>query len=238
MHAKSLVRKILLRFGLEVKRAARPAGLSANGYGGNQWDFAPLRPASLNPDLIVDVGVAWGTPELYDAFPEAKLLLIEPVKEFNEKIRELVKSRSYKLVNVAVGDCDGDLPLHINTDRPHQSSLHRRSLHDGTTRQVKVARIDDIAGSESAERILLKIDVEGGEVAALLGATQTLRRSVCVFVEVNMGYMFDAPRNPLPEVNKLLNDSGFTLFCVMDAAIQKSQGLMRVSKVDLCYVRA
>ena len=234
---KSAAKRFLLNFGLDVRRAKRPVHPNSIGYGGNQWDFSPLQPASLDPDLVVDVGVAWGTPELYEAFPSARLLLVEPIVEFNQKIEELVAKRDYKLVNIAAGESTGDFLLHFNADRPHQSSLHKRSLHDGTTRKVELAPIDEIVGDEKGERIVLKIDVEGGEVEALRGATNTLHRSVCVFVEVNMGYMFDAPRNPLPEVTNILSAHGFTLFQVMDAAIEKSQGLMSVSKVDLCYIR-
>ena len=41
------------------------------------------------PRTVIDVGVEAGTPELYRAFPDADLLLVEPMEEWRDHLYRL-----------------------------------------------------------------------------------------------------------------------------------------------------
>ncbi len=43
--------------------------------------FATLRANGLTPQTVFDIGVAQGTPWLYDAFPDAFYYLVDPTRE-------------------------------------------------------------------------------------------------------------------------------------------------------------
>jgi len=43
--------------------------------------FSQLKKLQFIPGTIIDVGVAWGTPDLYEAFPASKFYLVEPLKD-------------------------------------------------------------------------------------------------------------------------------------------------------------
>ena len=47
--------------------------------------FRHVKSLGFQPSLIVDVGAADGTPELYNAYPGAKFILIEPLIELKSK---------------------------------------------------------------------------------------------------------------------------------------------------------
>ena len=56
-------------------------------------------------NTLIDIGVGpMGTPELYDLFPNAKLLLIDPLSESSAYIDEHLKQRDVTFYNCGVGD--------------------------------------------------------------------------------------------------------------------------------------
>jgi hypothetical protein len=68
-----------------AKAAASAAGLEVHRSGYSRtWStlFARMMRLGLNPGTVIDAGVARGTPDLHQAFPQAHLLLIEPVNEY------------------------------------------------------------------------------------------------------------------------------------------------------------
>ena len=43
----------------------------------------------FSPTTIIDVGVAFGSPGLYQSFPDSKFLLIEPLVEFEHILKDM-----------------------------------------------------------------------------------------------------------------------------------------------------
>lgn len=50
----------------------------------------------LRPRTVIDVGVAEGTPWLYEAWPDAALVLIDPSRESLPHRKQILSSRSGK----------------------------------------------------------------------------------------------------------------------------------------------
>jgi hypothetical protein len=53
--------------------------------------FDHLKNVGFQPETIIDVGVARGTIDIYDAYPDAYYVLIEPVEEFKPDLVDLLK---------------------------------------------------------------------------------------------------------------------------------------------------
>ena len=64
----------------------------------NSKEAYQLKDNGFNPYTIIDVGVAKGTPDLYDVFPDSFFYLIEPLKEFESDLIKIL--RTLKLENI------------------------------------------------------------------------------------------------------------------------------------------
>ena len=140
---------------------------------------------------IVDVGVLEGTPALYDAFPEAKLILVEALPMYEESCRRLVAGRSESEIHMcAVGANDGSTVIHYYPGRPATSSLLERNKDRGLEVieiDVPLRRLDSLlSGSEFRGDALLKIDVEGMELEVLRGAVHLLPRIKYIIAETSI----------------------------------------------------
>jgi hypothetical protein len=88
------------------------------------WDDKFL---ALIPDVqtVIDVGVLYGTPELYKAFPSAYLILIEALPPYERYCSKILARRQgggeYHLV--AAGDENGIVQIRHYIDHPMVSSI-------------------------------------------------------------------------------------------------------------------
>ena len=48
-----------------------------------------LKSLGFKPELVIDAGVATGTAGIYENYPDSKVLLIEPLKEYKKSVDEL-----------------------------------------------------------------------------------------------------------------------------------------------------
>lgn len=141
---------------------------------------------------MIDVGVARGTRELYEAFPDANYLLIEPLSERTAALERIVTSRvKGEYVIAAVGSAAGVATLHVEPTASAKSSVLERTAATSTgdeleQREVPVVTIDGVVDERGLEGPFgLKIDTEGFEVEVIRGATKTLEQCQFVIVETS-----------------------------------------------------
>ena len=180
----------LLEYGWRVQRAkaASQEWEPDRAY----WEPAYLRRLAFHPRTIIDVGVANGTPQLYEAFPEAQLILVEPVAEFFEEIAQILARRRGVHIPAAAWSSEGELELRVEPCATVRSSCY--SVHPlertGDTfipRRVRVTTIDHILADHAfPEPFGLKIDTEGAELEVIRGAAATLERTLFVIAEVDV----------------------------------------------------
>ena len=182
-----------------MRTALRPFGYRLVRQS-SEWRFPGL---AVAPRTVVDVGCADGTLDLYGAFPEADLLLIDPVREYEPALRRLLAQRRGVYAPVAAGATPGELAMHVVPQRPELSSLLDR-LPDprfvaevSEQRTVPVRTVDGLVAEHGLKGPYgLKIDVEGYELEVVRGATETLRESMFVVAETSLlprfegGYRF------------------------------------------------
>jgi hypothetical protein len=60
--------------------------------------LAQLTRLGFKPNTVIDVGVAKATSELYGSFPEASLLLIEPLVEFEPFLKKICSTYNAQYV--------------------------------------------------------------------------------------------------------------------------------------------
>jgi FkbM family methyltransferase len=157
------------------------------------WRPENLRKPELSPATVIDVGVARGTPSLYDAFPEAHLVLIEPLAEFEEDLQRIARLRGGEYVLGAVGAAPGRAQIHIDPGMLVTSSMLVNkwlppSKHEALERrEIEVTTLDLLRAERGWQAPFgLKIDVEGYEHRVIEGAGELLEDTQFVIAEVSI----------------------------------------------------
>ena len=179
---------------------------------------------------VLDVGVLRGTPALKAHFPEAVHLLFEPVAEFIPAIERYYADVQHEIANVAVSDSTGETMLALESvvDVPGQKFSHShitaQAVEGKVHRTVPTTTLDDfLRGRDLPEPFLLKIDIDGHELAAVAGATETLKKCAVVMIEAQIA--------ELPQRISAIADQGFTLFdlaepCYYDNALWQCDAIL------------
>lgn len=190
-----------------------------------------LKSMGLPIGAVIDVGVLSGTPDLMRAFPDKPHILFEPIAEWNETIEAAYANIPHELVNVAVSDKIGTATLELQSVVPGMKVSHARLsdvIRTGcTSRAVETSTLDALLESRAYEKpYLLKIDVDGAELAILKGATRTLQDCSAVIIEAGVANFAQRIRP--------LEAAGFDLFDVVDLCYYDD----RLAQFDLVYVNA
>ena len=173
--------------------------------------FRVLRNRGIRIGTVLDVGVLTGTAELMAHFPQALHMLFEPVVEFNPEIARNYSRIAHEIVNIAVSDSTGEtlLETYRLIDVPGYSISHSNVTSEPTEgrahRTVPTTTLDDfLKDRELPEPYLLKIDIDGHELAAIAGATETIKKCAVVMVEATI--------EEVPQRISAIAAHGFTLF--------------------------
>ncbi|HYD07874.1 MAG TPA: FkbM family methyltransferase, partial [Reyranella sp.] len=136
-----------------------------------QRSFALLRRHGLSPATVFDIGVAFGTYELYRAFPDAHYHLIDPTPESLHYMRRLSHELRCDIHGVALGDRDGTAAIEIRPDIQAATLFEDNGARDVVRRDtVPMRRFDSLIG-RFERPALCKIDVQGAELMVLEGMT-------------------------------------------------------------------
>jgi FkbM family methyltransferase len=183
---------------------------------------------------VIDAGVAWGTPELYDTWPNAYFHLIEALPKFEPELKNILARVTGEYHLKAVSDAPGKARIGVN-DEPIAWASASLS-HDGRSGEhvydVEVVRMDDLIDPESLRgRILLKTDLQGYDLAALRGAPKILEKVEVIIAEVHIF----GEANRFIDVANHLRDCGFRLYDIVGALHRPYDDAL--SQVDACFAR-
>jgi FkbM family methyltransferase len=139
----------------------------------------------LAPDSVcLDVGANKGEilREMVRAAPLGAHVAFEPIPRLAARLRR--KFPGVSIHQVAIADATGESGFVLVQRAPGYSGLRRRVYPWEDPRIVKirvnVARLDDLATDEPVR--FMKLDIEGGEYHALLGARKLIQRHRPVIV--------------------------------------------------------
>jgi len=188
---RRIVNRILRPFGVQIYREVLVERSRRATYAGG---LAMLKKAGFDPKTVIDVGVASGTMELYEAFPTARHVLIDPLEEARPFLEEIKRKFAHvEYILAAAGDAPGTLELNVHPDIA-RSSAYWESDYDPAVvekRRVPAVTIDQIRREKNLEGpILLKVDVQGGELKVLEGAAETLNDVECIVLETSLYEFF------------------------------------------------
>jgi FkbM family methyltransferase len=224
------VRRALLASGLELRRAGAGVRRTLPEV------LAHFRGLGLQPQTLIDVGVATGTPELYAAFPDARLLLVEPLEEYRGALEAIARARPAELVLAAAGPTVGAIEIAVHRVPAFSSQLGAHQGDDVTIqwRSVPTIRLDDtVAERGLSGPFVLKVDVEGAELEVLSGAPAVLAGAELVLLEVSLFQLVPgAPQ--LDDVVAWMHERGFVVAELYNGHNRPLHGAL--AQIDVAFV--
>lgn len=198
-----------------------------------QQSFRVLERYQFRPNTVFDIGVAYGTYDLYRAFPDAYYHLIDPTRESLHYMRLLEQQLRCTVHHMALGDHDGSVDIEIRPDIQAATLLEDVSQREVLRHDhVPMRRFDSLIG-EIDRPSLCKIDVQGAELMVLEGMTGRLDSIDALIVETST----IASLKGGPEVHDIVHfmySHGFAMADVVGMARRPLDGA--TAQLDLLFL--
>ena len=169
----------------------------------------------FEPGTVFDVGAAHGTDALFQIFPKAWHVLIEPQREFEAALGKLCLSHPAEHLLAAAGKQTGQSDFFVR-ENLYGSSCYQHISDPAEVRQVPTVVIDGLVADRRYQPpFLLKIDGHGSELDVLEGARQTLKGTGLAIIEVNFFEFYQ--NGPLAhQIVAFMANQGFAMYDVVD----------------------
>jgi len=238
---KGLIKTVASRRGLLLRRV--PPGRHGDPFA----DQAALL-GGMNVHQVLDVGAYHGeTALLYrKLFPNAEIHCFEPVSESFTRLSQVTAATTRIVANrLALGDSIGQVEVYVNRVAA-TSSRFRPAIGAG---EIVPSEFLDAIGKDIADsttideycrqrRIdqveILKLDIQGGELAALRGAGRMLSESrvTLVYVEVLIGALYEG-QGTAGEIFRALEGHGYRLYGLYNLVYGRDSSLYQMDAIFL-----
>ncbi len=185
-------------------------------YGGETLSLAAFLFLLKEEDIVWDVGASVGLLTVHSAGIAKQVVAFEPDPATNRRLQQNVElnrlSGKVRFKNCALSDQEGTHELHTDGLAGNAPTLKSLGRHSQVA-QVQVRTIDKVVASGIPAPTVLKIDIEGAEIAAIKGARQLLHSKVAprlLFVEIHPEFLKSYSATP-DDVLKLITDAGYHL---------------------------
>jgi FkbM family methyltransferase len=237
-------------------RAYRRAGRFARRFGVSPLVYPAARSANVDAlppwvdprsGVLVDVGANEGnwTGDVLRIFPGAEVIAAEPGPEPRAVLEERFANHpNVRIDPRAVSDKTGTAAFHITNWSVFSSllaptaTLHElygateASTEEVETVQVDTVTLDELVGDRHVS--ILKLDVQGGELAVLGGGREALKRTDCVLVEILFVEHYEGDTT-FAGIHAAMIEQGFQL---MDISNLYREGDGPALWADALYARA
>lgn len=202
--------------------------------------LANARKNGLHPATVIDVGAGRGDFSRLAAeiFPDAAVLMIEPLSEFADALRAMASSigTAHVVAGVAAA-ADGQLEINVHDDLFGSSLLceEEGAQVDGKPRTIAAHRLDTLVAQLNLRPpFLIKADVQGAELAVLEGAPQALASTDFILLETSF-FRFFKGGPLLHEVIAGMAAKGFVPYDLLGLAHRPLDGAL--AQADMAFVR-
>lgn len=231
MPIKKILQRVVSKSGFEIRRVSSRRTTIRESY-------SLLLGLGFNPKTVIDVGVATGTPDLYESFPEAYMLLVEPLAQFEPHIKKILDKYQGSYVIAAAAAEKKMLEFNVHPDHLEGSSLYKETMGqsaDGYKVTIPTVVLDDLIQEKALKGpYLLKVDTQGAELDVLAGCVRLLPEIEVVVLEVSMfQFMKGAPQ--FYDVISYMHDRGFAAYDIINLGNRPLDNAL--AQVDIVFVK-
>lgn len=196
-----------------------------------QADCANWMKAARYANTIFDVGANVGLYSLLAATvnPTSTIYAFEPTASIQAEFEtnlQLNGIQNVQIESFAVGSTSASGFLHRSEgptgDNEGTNYVTAGKLRESDTK-IQMVSLDDFCRERGIERIdLLKMDIEGGEYDALIGASGLLARKAihCLFIELLERVAVPQGGHSTVEVKTILHQHGYTIYKIEEGKAQ------------------
>jgi len=224
-----------LGIGASIKQVLRPIKGRLTSPPAPSWRVVAgvLKRRGFQPRTVFDIGVAYGTFDLYREFPDAFYYLIDPTQDSLRYMRHLAGQLDCEVLNVALADHDGELEIEVRDDI--QGSTFFEEIGPRAVRRretVAVRRFDTLVGAFDRPA-LMKIDVQGAEHTVLKGMGERIRELDAIVVETStLATIKGGPE--FYDIAAYLKSRGFVVFDIVGSGRRPLDGTL--AQLDVLFV--
>lgn len=189
----------------------------------------------LNIQSIIDIGSNEGQfiREIETILPGRTIYAFEPIPSCFKKLVDNTKFSNVTAFNIGLSDQDGSTEMNISNNLVSSSILNMEELHQTAypeskyikKERIELKRLDSVFQNiVLAEKILIKVDVQGYEEKVIKGGEKTFSKAAAVIIEsafepfYNGQWVFD-------DLYAHLSGSGFRLMGFADQVTSKKTGI-------------
>lgn len=195
---------------------------------------------------VIDVGAHGGefASAISAILPKARIYSFEPQEDCHQRLcARLFAHRSFRGFCVALGDTKDEMRFYRSRFTKSSSLLPMSDLHkrafpwsaDNESVNVSVDRLDNyISELDISPPVLLKIDVQGYELAVLRGATKVLKLTKCIIVETSFKTLYHGQAS-FSQVYDMVSSEGFDYAGAMGQLTTPQDGA--IVQADCLFVR-
>mmetsp|Transcript_15791 Transcript_15791/g.34431 ORF Transcript_15791/g.34431 Transcript_15791/m.34431 type:complete len:273 (+) Transcript_15791:169-987(+) len=189
-----------------------------------EWLYEFSKNSSLlNVNWILDVGANKGdwAHFIKRIFKAADVFMIEA----NPLLEERLSATGFDYAISLVGDENKQVDFHVHKDYSTGGSIFRedgykyRAEKKIDTSSRKMRRIDDVVRGKGPFEIM-KLDIQGAELMALVGASETMKGAQVVLLEVAL-QQYNRGSPSFADINHYLESQGFAMFDILELRHQK-----------------
>lgn len=202
-----------------------------------------IRARGFHPTLILDIGAhrGWWTIMAKKIFPEAAFLMVEPLSEMRASLDSVCyEYTDVHWVEAGVGANEGTLMISIWEDLEASSFLPTARgalLSKAKQREVKIVTIDSLLQDKRLKKPeLVKLDIQGFELEALLGAESLFGETEVFILETSL-YEFEF-LDGIPMIREVISfmaDRGYEVYDITNFERRPLDGAL--GQVDLAFAR-
>jgi FkbM family methyltransferase len=176
-----------------------------------------LRKAGFDPKRIIDAGAYRGewTQTIHPIFPKALILMIEPQPASSGNLQRLCAENSnFRFRKALLGDAKKRVRFFLQDSNSGIVPDSYVEIPGDKFCEMQTETLAEIATSEGFDPCdLLKLDLQGHELAALAGAGNLFGRIEVIFMEVSWLRIGEVPL--IDEVIETLRGRGYRLYDIL-----------------------
>jgi FkbM family methyltransferase len=242
-----LANSVLGTVGLELNRKRSSSALAHQRLNEIQYlerqslrgTIQQARRLGVSPRSIIDVGAAYGTPELYEVFADARHVLVEPLDTYRPYLEAIVATYPHtEYVIAAATSRPGPVTIYVHADLVGSSMYLETEDSPGLNdmpRSVAGITLDQLCAERSVlGPYLIKVDVQGAELDVLAGASHILEETEYVVLETSLlGFYREGVQ--LYDVVSFMYEMGFATYDLVGHSYRPLDGAL--AQVDVAFVR-